>query len=120
MQLWQVTAVSERLGEDGSRQSQSLSNKFSFWSSNSFDQDHSLPGLRLLGAACVFGGFRTRAAQVQKAEACFQAEALLGAGSGAAVVVGGGRGGGVGGGWSVVKIPLCTFCTVTCSPGEGQ
>lgn len=49
-----------------------------------------MPGLGLLGkAVCVFGVVGSWASQVQKAEAGFQAEALLGAGCHAAVVVGG-------------------------------
>lgn len=90
-----------------------------FWSSDSFDQDYSLLGL--LGTAVhVFGVVGARAAQVQKAEARLQAEALLGAGGGAAVAVVVGGGGGGGRGRSIVQIPLCTFCPVTCSTEEGQ
>lgn len=91
-----------------------LSQNPSVCSSDSFDQDHSLPGLGLLGTVVrVFGVVGARAAQVQEAEASLQAEALLGAGGGAAAVV-------VGGGWSVVQISLCTFCPVTCTGGKTQ
>lgn len=88
-----------------------LSQNPSVCSSDSFDQDHSLPGLGLLGTVVrVFGVVGARAAQVQEAEASLQAEALLGAGGGAAAVVVGG--------WSVVQISLCTFCPVTCTGGK--
>lgn len=84
------------LVQNESRASQTAFNTFSFCSSHSFDQDHSLPGFRLLGkAVCVFGVVGSWASQVQKAEACFQAEALLGAGCQADVVV-------AVAGWSIV------------------
>lgn len=87
-------------------------NKFSFCPSDSFEQDSGLTGLSLLGAVVhFFGVVGARASQVQEAEAGFQAEGLLGAGCGAVVVVCGG---------SVVQIPLCTLCPVTCREGEGQ
>lgn len=97
-QLWQV----------GQFLKEFQSSKFSFSSTDSFDQDHGLPSF------CSLGVVGTWAAQVQEAEAGFQAEALLGVGGwgGAAVVV-------VGGG-SVVQISLCTFCPVTCSTDGGQ
>lgn len=82
---------------------------------SSFDQDHGLPGLSLVGTVvCVFGVVGARASQVQKAEACFQAKALLDAGSRAVAVAV------AGGGGSVVQIPLCTLCPVAYTTGGGQ
>lgn len=96
-----------------SRQSHCLF--FYFPPSDSFDQHHGRPGLGLVGTVvCAFGVVGAWASQVQKAEACFQAKALLDAGSRAGV-----GGGGVGCG-AVVQIPLCTFCPVTYNTGEGR
>lgn len=102
--LYTAQNSSECFGQDESSQS-------SFWSSDSFDQHHSLAGLGFLGTVVrVFGVVGTRAAQVQKAEARLQAEALLcarsGAGGGGDVVV-------VVGCRSVVQIALCTLGPVT-------
>lgn len=102
-------SLSESLGSDGVKVEAKIP-------SDSFDQDHvlPLPGLGLLGAVVrAFGVGGAGAAQVQEAEASLQAEALLGAGCGADVVV-------VVSGGSVVQIPLRTFSPITCSTGEGR
>lgn len=84
--------------------------------SDSFDQDHGLAGLSLVGTAvCVFGVVGAWASQVQKAEACFQAKALLDAGSRAVAVAVA-----VGGGGSVVQFPLCTFRPVAYKTSLGS
>lgn len=68
----------------------------------SFNQNHSLAQICLLRATVG-----TRPPQVQKAEVCFQAQALLGdEGRPVAIVVGR---------WSVVQVLLCTLSPVTCS-----
>lgn len=79
-----------------------LTARVSLWPMQSFNQNHRLAHICLLRATVG-----TRPPQVQKAEVCFQAQALLGdEGRPAAIVVGR---------WSVVQVLLCTLSPVACS-----